>query len=53
VIEIPDFGRIFLGELLVTPSSVQLSMVRAELGCAITAQVSGGSTGVRGTMVPP
>jgi hypothetical protein len=53
VIEIPNFGRIFLGELLVYPHSVQLSMIRAELGCAVTAQVSAAHTGVGGRTVPP
>ena len=33
VMDIPDFGRIFLGELFVFPASVHLSMIRAELGC--------------------
>ena len=36
VVEIPDFGRIFLGELLVSGTSFQLSMIRAELGCNVT-----------------
>jgi hypothetical protein len=53
VVEIPDFGRIFLGELLVTSSSIQLTMIRAELGCGVTAQVSAGHTGVGGRTVPP
>jgi hypothetical protein len=53
VIEIPDFGRIFLGELLVFPASVQLSMIRAELGCNTTGGASGSSVRVNGTMVPP
>ena len=35
VLEIPDFGRIFLGELLVAPSSFRISMIRAELGCTV------------------
>src|SRR5665213_1280295 len=39
-VEIPDFGRIFLGELIVFPHSIQLTMLRAELGCNVHAQAS-------------
>jgi hypothetical protein len=53
VLEIPDFGRIFLGELLVTPRSVRISMVRADLGCNVSGAVSAASGGVGGHMVPP
>jgi hypothetical protein len=53
VVEIPDFGRIFLGELLVTPQSIRISMVRADLGCNVSASVSASSGGVGGHMVPP
>lgn len=53
VVEIPDFGRVFLGEVIVTPSSVDLTMVRAELGCGVTGQTSAGHTGVGGHTVPP
>jgi hypothetical protein len=53
VVEIPDFGTVFLAELLVSRSSIQLTMIRAELGCAIKAEVSGGHTGVGGHTVPP
>jgi hypothetical protein len=40
VVEIPGFGRITLGQLLITPDSVQLVAIRADLGCP----VSGGVT---------
>lgn len=53
VVEIPDFGRIFLAEVTVSLSSVELTMIRAELGCAVTAQLSAGTTGVSGHTVPP
>ena len=53
VMEIPDFGRIFLGELLVYPRSIQLAMVRAELGCSTKGSVGVGTASVRGTTVPP
>ena len=53
VIDIPDFGRLFLGEVLVYPESVQISMVRAELGCSTQGKVSVGVAAVRGGTVPP
>jgi hypothetical protein len=53
VLDIPDFGRIFLGELLVSPSLFRISMIRAELGCTVQGGGSAGcaAIGVRG--VPP
>ena len=53
VVEIPDFGRIFLGELLACRHSIQLSLIRAELGCGITGQTSGPTAAVRGVPYPP
>lgn len=53
VVEIPDFGRIFLGEMLVSPQSVWVSMVRTDLGCLVSGAVSVGSGGVGGHTVPP
>jgi hypothetical protein len=53
IVEIPHFGRIFLGELLVTPTSVQLSMLRAELGCNVHGTVGAGKTTCNGHTVPP
>jgi hypothetical protein len=53
VIVIPDFGRIFLGELLVSHSSAQLSMVRAELGCNVHATLTVSVAGTGGTTMPP
>jgi hypothetical protein len=50
VVEIPGFGRIFLGELRVSYDSVQLVAIRAELGCPVKGKVGicsggGGGTG--------
>jgi len=50
IVEIPGFGRIFLGELRVSHDSVQLVAVRAELGCPVKGKVGvcavgGGGTG--------
>lgn len=53
VIEIPDFGRIFLGEILAFPHSIQLTMVRAELGCNVHGKVSAGSSSINGGTMPP
>jgi hypothetical protein len=53
VIELPAFGRIFLGEILASRDFVQLTMVRAELGCAVVGSTSGGVVTNNGHMVPP
>jgi hypothetical protein len=50
VVDIPNFGRITLGELRVSGDSVQLVMIRADLGCPVTGGVTiscagGGGTG--------
>jgi hypothetical protein len=48
IVEIPGFGRIFLGELRVSYDSVQLVAIRAELGCPVQGKVaicSGGGGG--------
>jgi hypothetical protein len=52
-VEIPDFGRIFLGELLVCPGSIQFALVRAELGCSVSGGVSACSAKANGGTVPP
>jgi hypothetical protein len=43
VIEIPHVGRLFLGELTVTPTSKSLSLMRWDLGCPV-----GGSGSIGG-----
>jgi hypothetical protein len=40
IVEIPGFGRIILGELLVSSDSVQLVAVRADLGCPVKGKIS-------------
>ena len=52
-LEIPHFGRIFLGELLVCRTSIQLSMVRAELGCATTGHLNVAMAIGAGGTIPP
>jgi hypothetical protein len=44
-LEIPEFGRIILGELLVSPDSVQLVGIRAELGCPVCGRISSNAVG--------
>jgi hypothetical protein len=51
--ELSDVGRIFLGEITIHPDSASLTMVRAELGCALTGQASAASIVSNGTSCPP
>lgn len=53
VIELPAFGRIFLGEVVASPDIVQLTMLRAELGCAVSGSASAASANGNGNRVPP
>jgi hypothetical protein len=53
VLEIPHFGRIVLGEMLVQASTVQLAMIRAELGCANTGSIGVAMARGGGGTVPP
>jgi len=53
VLEIPEFGRIFLGEFFVSHGVVRLSMIRAELGCSVQGNVSASVVGGGGVTVPP
>jgi hypothetical protein len=52
-VELPDFGRIFLGELLVCTGSIQFAWIRAELGCSVTGQVNAAMASGNGRTVPP
>jgi hypothetical protein len=51
--ELPDVGRVFLGELTVHPHATSLTMIRAELGCAISGHASAASIVSNGTSCPP
>ncbi|WP_158944765.1 hypothetical protein [Granulicella sp. S190] len=53
VIEIPEFGRVFLGEVFACHSSFRLSMVRAELGCTVEGQLDVAMGTIGGRTVPP
>ena len=52
-LEVPGFGRVFLGELLVDCKSYQLTMVRMELGCPATGQISAVTAKANGVTEPP
>lgn len=53
VIEIPDLGRIFLGEAVVFPHAVNLAMLRVELEGTVTGVVAGGGSSSNGGLIPP
>jgi hypothetical protein len=53
VLDLPGFGRIFLGELLVCPRSIQFSWIRAELGCSVSGGVNASSARANGSTYPP
>jgi hypothetical protein len=52
VIVIPEFGKIFLGELLLDHDSFHLIMIRLELGCPVGGVLGIGDTRTNGTTVP-
>jgi hypothetical protein len=51
VVEIPEFGVITLAELLISPDSVQLIGVRADLGCPVTGRITSNAVGGGGEYV--
>jgi hypothetical protein len=51
-LEVPDFGRIFLGELLVDCKSYQLTMIRLELGCLAHGHVALAAAKANGSTAP-
>jgi hypothetical protein len=53
VMDVPDIGRFYFGELILHSKSLQLTMVRAELGCATTGSVSAASARANGVPWPP
>jgi hypothetical protein len=52
VLVIPDFGKVFLGELLLDHNSFHLIMVRLELGCPVQGVIGGGDTRTNGSTYP-
>jgi hypothetical protein len=53
MIELPQFGRIFLGELIVDNDSFDLTMVRLDLGCAAAGKAAGPHGSANGTTTGP
>ena len=52
IINVPDFGNVFLGELLVNRFSAQLTMLRVEMGSMAQGGVTGGTVFSNGTTMP-
>ena len=51
-ISIPNFGKIYLAELFVTPSSRRISMIRINLGCPEEGGIEIGGSGANGVGWP-
>lgn len=51
-IAVPDFGRVFLGELLVTHGMKRLNMIRFDLGCTYSGGGTSGGASVNGEPTP-
>jgi hypothetical protein len=52
IFAVPEFGKIFLGELLLDHDSFHIIMIRLELGCPLQADLGIGDTRTNGTTVP-
>ncbi len=52
VISVPDLGNIFLGELTLDHNSYKLTMMRIEMGCIATGDLSFGTADSNGVGVP-
>jgi hypothetical protein len=52
IINVPDFGNIFLGELLVNRFSAQLTMLRVEMGSMAQGDLSAGTVSSNGSTMP-
>jgi len=53
IVEVPQFGRIVLGEYWITPYSRSLTMFRAEMGCGFEGMFEGPNVGGNGVRYPP
>jgi len=53
IIEVPDFGRVIIGEYLITPYARSLAMFRVEMGCGTEGEGGGGYVGGNGARFPP
>ncbi|HKW18559.1 MAG TPA: hypothetical protein VJO35_13715 [Terriglobales bacterium] len=52
VLEIPGFGKVFLGELLVDHNSFRLIAMRLELGCPASGSIGVGTSTIEGRTYP-
>jgi hypothetical protein len=52
-LEVPDIGRFFFAEAMIMPQSIQLTMVRAELGCTTNGAASVATSRTNGSSFPP
>jgi len=52
VLEVPEFGKVFLGELIVDHNTFRLIGIRLELGCASHGHVSLGTSSIEGRTQP-
>jgi hypothetical protein len=52
IFAIPEFGKVFLGELLLDHDSFHLIMIRLELGCPVQGGLVIGDTRTNGTTMP-
>jgi hypothetical protein len=52
VIEVPEFGKIILAELIVDCDTFQLTMIRLEMGCIAGGKMSGGVAITNGGTLP-
>jgi hypothetical protein len=53
VMDIPSFGKVIFGEVFAFPTSVHLSMIRAELGSPTSGGLNFASARVNGSTIPP
>ena len=51
-IDVPDFGRIYVGELFVSHGTRRLNMLRFNLGCDNCGDLAAGSGGINGDTMP-
>ncbi|HET7437124.1 MAG TPA: hypothetical protein VFN10_20615 [Thermoanaerobaculia bacterium] len=51
-VEVPEFGRIFFGELFVNEGMKRLSMIRIDLGCTFCGSANVGQNGTNGETFP-
>ena len=52
VLHVPGFGNIFFGELIISPNSYRLTMMRIEMGCLAEGNISAASAFSNGLLIP-